>query len=47
MGQVVELCDLFEEGLPPVAGGALDQVVWFIDAARRLKIEETTIKNDA
>jgi hypothetical protein len=47
MGPVVELCDLFEEGLPPIAGGSLDQSAWFIEAARRLKNEEARIRKEA
>lgn len=40
----VHLCDLFEKGLPPIAGGALDQTVWFLEAARILKNDEAEIK---
>lgn len=31
--QALYLADLFEKGLPPVAGGTLDQAQQFIDAA--------------
>lgn len=41
----IELFDLFEKGLPPVAGGVLDQSVWFIDASRYFEGEERRIKN--
>jgi hypothetical protein len=41
---VVELVDLYAKGLPPIAGGSLDQAAWFIEAAKRLEIEEATIK---
>lgn len=37
MIDVATLIDLFEAGLPPVAGGALNQTAWFLDAARELK----------
>jgi len=37
MIEVSHLADLFESGLPPVAGGALNQTAWFLDAARELK----------
>jgi len=40
----VELCDLYAKGLPPVLGGALDQAVWFLEAAKLLEVEELTIK---
>jgi hypothetical protein len=42
--QFVELVDLFDEGLPPVAGGALDQSASFIEASRRFKSEEQRAK---
>lgn len=44
MGQFIELVDLFGEGLPPIAGGALDQAASFLEAARRFKTEETKAK---
>jgi hypothetical protein len=44
LGQFVELVDLFDEGLPPVAGGALDQAASFLEAARRFKNEEQRAK---
>lgn len=37
MIDVASLIELFENGLPPVAGGSLDQTAWFLDAARELK----------
>lgn len=40
----VELIDLYHQGLPPIAGGSLDQAAWFIEAARWLKSEENRIK---
>jgi hypothetical protein len=47
MIDVVGLCDLYERGLPPIAGGALDQAAWFLEAANRLKHEEQTLKAEA
>ena len=41
---VVELCDLYQKGLPPISGGALDQAAWFLEAAKFLESEELTIK---
>jgi hypothetical protein len=38
------MADLFNEGLPPVAGGSLDQSASFVDAVRILKYEENRIK---
>ena len=37
MIEVSNLVDLFESGLPPVAGGSLNQTAWFLDAAREIK----------
>jgi len=31
--EVISLAELFEKGLPPVAGGVLDQAKIFVDAA--------------
>lgn len=31
--QVIEFAELFEKGLPPVAGGVLDQTKSFLEAA--------------
>lgn len=41
------MIDLFEKGLPPIAGGTLDQSVWFIEAARILSNEEALAKREA
>jgi hypothetical protein len=41
------LVDLFEKGLPPIAGGALDQSVWFLEAARILRNDEAQIRAEA
>lgn len=44
IADATHLIDLYERGLPPVAGGALDQAAWFIEAARRLKSDESQLK---
>ncbi len=42
--QVITLAGLYEKGLPPVAGGALDQAVAFIAAAEFIWQEEKQYK---
>ena len=37
------LVDLFENGIPPVAGGSLDQTLWFLNAHRTLKHEDAIV----
>lgn len=32
--EVIEYAELFEKGLPPIAGGAMDQTRWFVSACR-------------
>jgi hypothetical protein len=49
IGDVVDalqLSDLFFKGIPPVAGGALDQSAWFIQAARTMKLEDARVKEE-
>jgi len=41
MYQVIQLADLFEKGIMPIQGGALDQSSWFVDAVSYLKSEES------
>ncbi len=41
---LIPLADLFGKGIPPVAGGVLDQSAWFLQAARILERDEETIK---
>lgn len=41
----VELADMLDHGLPPVAGGALDQSHAFIEAARFVWSEQRGWKN--
>jgi hypothetical protein len=43
----VQLIDLFEKGLPPIAGGTLDQAVWFLEAVKVLHNEEALAKQQA
>ena len=38
------MIELFKKGLPPVAGGSLDQSVWFIEAASTLEREDEKAK---
>jgi hypothetical protein len=40
------LVDLFQKGIPPVAGGALNQTMWFIDAASTLKHEDAIVEEE-
>jgi hypothetical protein len=41
---VVKLADLFDKGMPPVQGGALDQSAWFLDAVAILRNDEAAVK---
>ena len=40
MTRLVKFSDLMFRGLPPAAGGALDQENWFLEAAHALKHDE-------
>lgn len=40
----IPLMDLFENGLPPVSGGTLDQAAWFLSAVRTLQHEEAAVE---
>lgn len=44
MGPLCETIDLYHSGLPPVAGGSLDQAASFVAAARFLKTTEQKIE---
>lgn len=46
MGQVITLADMMEKGIMPVAGGALDQSAWFLQAARILERDEAKIRSE-
>jgi len=40
------MIDLCKQGLPPVAGGVLNQSAWFMAAYREFRWEENRVKND-
>jgi len=40
---VLPLVELFHAGLPPVAGGVLDQSAWFVEVARTVKREDAKV----
>lgn len=42
----IRLADLFEKGLPPIAGGTLDQSVSFLEFARELEYQDGVVKAD-
>jgi hypothetical protein len=44
MAPLITLAELFAKGLPPVAGGVLDQSAWFLQAAQILERDEETIR---
>jgi len=46
MFETSELIDLFHKGLPPVAGGSLDQSAQFLNAARLLKSYENEFRQN-
>jgi len=41
---LIESSDMYSKGLPPVAGGVLDQSQSFIDAHRLLTSDQQTLK---
>ena len=41
---VIDYAELYEKGLPPIAGGALDQAKVFLDAARFIFNEQACWK---
>ncbi len=43
---ITKLADWLQSGLPPVAGGALNQAAWFMDFAKLLKSEITIAENE-
>ena len=45
--QAVNLADLFEKGMPPISGGALDQSAWFIESVRVLSNEESALRAES
>ena len=42
----IDLFDMFGKGLPPIAGGVLDQAVSFVHAAQFFAGEENKVRND-
>jgi hypothetical protein len=44
--QMLHYCDLYEKGLPPIGGGALDQTRIFTDAASFVWREQNRWKNE-
>lgn len=44
IGTAISLFELFEKGLPPIAGGSLDQSVSFVQAAAFFGSEERRIE---
>jgi hypothetical protein len=44
MDQTVHMAELFNRGMPPVAGGALDQSASFLEAERCIRIEDALAK---
>ena len=46
MSSVTTLADMMEKGIMPVAGGALDQSAWFLQAARILERDEAKIRSE-
>ena len=47
MQRMIPFFDLFENGTPPISGGALDQSAWFVSSYRQFKHEENTIAAEA
>lgn len=47
VNDVVRLCELFDKGILPVAGGALDQSAWFLAAQRQFRIDDLTMSAEA
>lgn len=40
----ISLFSLFDKGLPPIAGGVLDQSAWFIEASKVMQSEQNKIE---
>ena len=43
----IPLIDLFHKGMPPIAGGSLDQSASFVDACQFFSTQENIIKAEA
>lgn len=44
---MIEMADLMQHGIPPVAGGALDQAAAFLDACRLIWSDQAEHKAEA
>ena len=44
MAEVLSYAELYRKGIPPVAGGALDQTHWFNEACRLIWHDEAQLK---
>ena len=45
--EAIEMARLFAKGIPPIAGGSLDQTAVFLQAARFVWAEESQWKSEA
>jgi hypothetical protein len=46
MVTLIDLCDLFGKGMPPIAGGTLDQSASFVNAVQFFDNEERKVRNE-
>jgi hypothetical protein len=46
LSEAINLADLFYKGLPPIAGGTLDQSSWFLRFADCLASEDAQAKSE-
>jgi hypothetical protein len=46
VADVVRMSEFFDKGLPPVAGGLLDQSAWFLDAVSVLRRDEAEMRRN-
>ncbi len=44
--EAIELARLFRRGIPPIAGGVLDQTAKFLEAAKFVWAEEAGLKTE-
>lgn len=47
VGRLFQMTDFLEQGLPPVAGGFLDQSQWFLDAVSYIQSESGMAEREA
>ena len=45
--RAIRLSDLMKQGLPPVAGGVLDQSAWFVSFHEAFRAEEVRAEAEA